>query len=825
MSPPDMRPFLTIASLSAVCACNEQPFQPRPVPDAGRGVDGGGAALAPALPSAATEGTVSRIATPAEVPLRGYHVDAKAGDWMLRNAGSVAVVSAAKGRIVDYAPEGGDDGLYYIEALAFDALDKIPPELVSIEPAGEHALHVEKRMLGKPLELHAWIYFTGATLRLESMLTAAAGAGVLAVTQGEIVAWGNTPTWMDGKGFVTTGGTFAGEFLARESHGLAYAECSDAGRLSARFSSPDLPGFHESARTGEQTVSVPGGGASPRRTVSFAFGRSLGDAALALPCMGRRPRARAALPEMPASPPHGLAVEIAHCAPDASTGTSPPKEPPAPTPYFRIPLEASRRELDLPEGCLRARLVAPGYAPGPWALPPELATKTGLEPVAGLLRWKVVEGTEPVPAKVTVRGIAPTKDPSWGDDPDEGAAMNAVYSDTGEGERPLPPGAYRVTIHRGHEYSVDEREIHVEANRTVDVRARLDRVVDTTGWISADLHVHAVPSFDAPTLLTDRVRSLAAVGVEVAVATDHNAVTDYGPTIKEMKLGGKLASIVGDEVTTKEVFFGHFNTFPLQAGGAPVPWESISPKGLFAAARAAGAPGLPFVVQVNHPRMSDIGYFELLHLDPGDVQGWLARSPLVDMQFDALEVFNGDHYAEIKKVERCLHDWYALLNAGYRPVATGNSDSHKITYQEAGVPRNWVAVPNDDPGAFDPRAFLESLKAGRVVVSNGPFVRLEANGQGIGASVPPGPVEISIAVDAPPWIDVDRVELVRRGEVLDVWTGPFAGTGSRRFSKKITETLTADDWIVAIARGTKPMKPLYRDGAEPFGFTNPIWIK
>ena len=43
-------------------------------------------------------------------------------------------------------------------------------------------------------------------------------------------------------------------------------------------------------------------------------------------------------------------------------------------------------------------------------------------------------------------------------------------------------------------------------------RATLDRVVDTRGWISADLHVHAVPSPDAPTLLDDRVRSLAAVG-------------------------------------------------------------------------------------------------------------------------------------------------------------------------------------------------------------------------------------------------------------------------------------------------------------------------
>jgi hypothetical protein len=33
--------------------------------------------------------------------------------------------------------------------------------------------------------------------------------------------------------------------------------------------------------------------------------------------------------------------------------------------------------------------------------------------------------------------------------------------------------------------------------------------------------------------------------------------------------------------------------------------------------RAAGAPGGPIVLQVNHPRMGDIGYFELLRLAAG----------------------------------------------------------------------------------------------------------------------------------------------------------------------------------------------------------------
>src|SRR6185437_8484806 len=156
--------------------------------------------------------------------------------------------------------------------------------------------------------------------------------------------------------------------------------------------------------------------------------------------------------------------------------------------------------------------------------------------------------------------------------------------------------------------------------------------------------------------------------------------------------------------------------------------------------------------------------FDLLRFDRDDPRGWTQRVPLADLSFDAIEVFNGDHYNHIDKVEDAMRDWYALLDAGFRVTATGNSDSHKLTFQEPGVPRNFVAVPNDDPAAFDERAFVAAVREGRVVVSSGPFLRLAANGKGVGDTIPAGDATISILVDAPPWVDVSKVELVRRGE-------------------------------------------------------------
>jgi hypothetical protein len=85
-------------------------------------------------------------------------------------------------------------------------------------------------------------------------------------------------------------------------------------------------------------------------------------------------------------------------------------------------------------------------------------------------------------------------------------------------------------------------------------------------------------------------------------------------------------------------------------------------------------------------------------------------------------------------------------------------------------------------------------------------------------------VEIVLQVDAPPWVDVDRVELVRRGEVIGTWAAPFPKS-PHRFETRLRRSLAKGDWILALARGSKPMSYLYRPNARPFAFTNPVWVE
>jgi hypothetical protein len=762
----------------------------------------------------ASSGAVHRVLADRAVPLVGDRVDAKAGDWLIESDGSAAVISQ-KGAIVDFGPKGGLDAMVRTDPTVFGSLqpEHLAEPVFRVVDDGR-VLEMERRLFDKKATYYAFFFFKKDVLAIESLVTSTGDEPLVFETLGETLGWGNVPTWIEGVGFAGTAGAFSADFVGRESLGLSYAMASDEGKTMARVSALENNGFWDEPYLSERSVTVPAHESSPRRFMSLAWSKtSLGDAALELPSIRRKYSRQLKIGTLP----ENTFVEIAKCEKDKPAGDL----------VTRYAWSKDRETISLPDDCHVLRLTKLGYAPGPWKKVDEFdpAALEELLPKAGAIHFRVTEkgSAELMPARVLVRGVRGTKDPSWGDDPDRGAALNTIYS-TGEDTFSIPAGHYDVLIQRGFEYDAVARSIDVKDDETVEIEAALERVVDTKGWISADLHVHQAPSPDAPSPLPDRVRSLAASGVEVAVATDHNKVTDYGPTIRQLHLENRMASVVGDEITTKEPALGHYNVFPLRADAFPVLYEKATPAAIFDAARQAGPPGLSPIVQVNHPRMGSIGYFELLRFDKSDIERWRSRTNLSAMNFDTLEVFNGDHYAQINKVEDVMKDWYALLKAGFRPTATGNSDSHKLTYAEAGVPRNFVRVPDDDPAAFDPKAFVEALRAGRVVVSSGPFVRLFADEHEVGDEVAEGELEIEVKVDAAPWVEIDRVELWVNGEPAEGWPVP-ASTASQRFSKKIKKRFERGDFLVAIARGSKSMTFLHRSGAKPFGFTNPIYVR
>ena len=245
-------------------------------------------------------------------------------------------------------------------------------------------------------------------------------------------------------------------------------------------------------------------------------------------------------------------------------------------------------------------------------------------------------------------------------------------------------------------------------------------------------------------------------------------------------------------------------------------------------------PGPARVVQVNHPRSGANGYFDLLGFDPKTGVGTGAG---YDATFDALEVWNGRNVDARMKV---LDDYLALLRTSHPVTAIADTDTHGIVGQEAGLPRTYVRVTKDDAldtwDAARTDDLVRSVREKRdVVLTNGPFLRVSANGVGIGAlaTARAGVVEVKVHVSTTAFAAVDHAELrlAGSGKVVTassvVLAPKRAPSGALEADATFTVRAGADDAFVVIVSGTKPMRPMFSGEDRelmPWAMSGAIWI-
>jgi len=486
----------------------------------------------------------------------------------------------------------------------------------------------------------------------------------------------------------------------------------------------------------------------------------------------------------------------------------------------------SVRTLTFPEGLVAGLRVRDdrglhsthGLAPG-------TSTLHVPAPSAGTLhlRYQTPAGA-PLPVHVLLRGLDGTPNPEPTATAPDVAAGYSLYLRYGTGTVHLAPGRYRVVATHGFTWSLATRELTVMEGRDDAVEATLRPVVDTSAWVSGDFHLHAVPSPDSTVSLAARVLSLACEGVDLAVATDHNRITDYAPTARTLALDDTLATLSGNELTPAGRAWGHFNAFPLVPGdGAPEDAVSAyfnqTPASLFAAVRDAGAR----VLQVNHPRMDPfIGYFDITHLD---ARTGRADDTFVDA-FDAVEVFNGLWIETPDKVREGLRDAVGLVRRGLRPTLMGNSDSHALLFEEAGYPRTFLRTPAAPVATRAARA-LEALLRGQSTVSSGPFVEVSVGDALPGATVRPagdGTVRLQVRVSAAGWVPVERVELWRDDTVVARFPVTTVADGVR-FARELVVPVSTDAVLTVWADAETPLPDVLPYGRpRAIGFSGFLYV-
>lgn len=443
-----------------------------------------------------------------------------------------------------------------------------------------------------------------------------------------------------------------------------------------------------------------------------------------------------------------------------------------------------------------------------------------LEPPSALEIEVKEEKKGAIPAMLTFERSEPVKLPAVIGEKRDTRFDDVVFLLPGKNTVPVLPGKYAVSASRGFEYEYAKQDMTFDPGKTQRWNPTLKRSVNTAGYLSGDFHLHALPSPDSNDPLEDKIMGLAAHHVEVPVATDHNVVTDYLPTIKKLKLEKFLTRIIGDELTT--IKYGHFNVFPLPYdenlpnNGAPQ-WWGIGPKEIFANVRSI--PTNP-VIQVNHPRSGvGGGYFSSVELDPQSCQ--VQYPQFWSEDFDLIEIFNGKRVSQLNET---YPDWFMFINAGKKKTATGTSDSHHIYGIEAGYPRSYVFTGTDTVERFEEASFMKAVRDQRVMVSGGPFIDFRIGDKLLGDLAPAagGKVELHIRVESPSWMPLTKLTIYRNGEPVKAI--PLKETKDAvKFDDKVTVDVAKDSWFFVAAEGTASLAPVY-PGAQPYGFTNPIYV-
>ncbi len=420
----------------------------------------------------------------------------------------------------------------------------------------------------------------------------------------------------------------------------------------------------------------------------------------------------------------------------------------------------------------------------------------------------------------------------------------------------IAAGHYRVYATRGPEYSVEQAEIIIAAGEsvTLDITPPM-RVVESPGFMAADLHTHSGVSFDNNFSPVKRLRAFIAEHGEVMVASEHDVIFDFNPLMRQMGVQDKMISIAGTEMTsviaTEKLPYtiGHANFFPLIMEdytfrkGAPA-HENKRMREVLHAFRTQAPQSIS---QLNHARerlyispagelpddyealIEDAAYLD--HMGPAaypfNPQRPITEYPnnvliekdpvtgIRDIDFDAMEIMNGKRTKTMRALQR---DWFSLLRQGIRLSGTANSDSHHLG-QHVALPRNMVAMQRDNIADFDMERFSDSVRRGALYGTTGPLLDFTLSGVTMGDMYQGKQAVLSGRVLSADWVNADMLHIQINGETVQ----SIALSPQGQFSVPLIFNRDCFVTLEVTGAGGAIYQAIY-PGFAPFAFSNPIYV-
>jgi len=391
----------------------------------------------------------------------------------------------------------------------------------------------------------------------------------------------------------------------------------------------------------------------------------------------------------------------------------------------------------------------------------------------------------------------------------------------------VPAEPLHVVCTRGLEFERTELDVHPAAGETATAECDPARLFDPAadGWYGGDLHVHMNYSGDLICTPGDAARMQRGEGLHLANLVAANCLTSlvYDRDMLEQFAAADLPWSAGDTVARMGVEYrndllGHVHA--LGPSGPPARYytghersdhpEDWPPNRVACEElRRLGA-----TVGYCHPSFGefpDDGSTQRFFRNPRSVE---ARELVADA---ALGVVDSIDLISPANDEGAVFLYHRLLSCGLRLAATAGTDvflsfSHQGTFSN---PPGWGRVyARLGDQALSVAAFKEAIRRGRTMVTNGPWLTLEVNGQGPGAV-------LGLA-------DGDRLDIRARvqgpGAGQLTLVGPDGVLAGGEAAAGLRFETTLDDgptWIAAVARG--PGHPSTLDRSV-LAHTSPVYV-
>lgn len=376
----------------------------------------------------------------------------------------------------------------------------------------------------------------------------------------------------------------------------------------------------------------------------------------------------------------------------------------------------------------------------------------------------------------------------------------------GRSNMEVPCGDVVVEVVKGFEYRPVRLTVPVVEGRPATASIRLERVarLQSEGWFSGDVHVHANLFAQKRTTPRDALLVTEAEDLNVMNLLPCNDPRTATITDRQYFTGGPDPVSTPNRVLyfneeMRNDIYGHVGFLNLKKFVEPAyfgwphsPFPYDVPGNFPQAAQAKAQGG---IVTYVHPALPS----EF----PVDIALGLA---------DTIDVMSQN--AE----DLPTAYWYRLLNCGFRcPISAGTDSFLNIpVHLVPGAGRLYVKVN----GPFSYEGWIEGYRAGRSFASNGPLLRFTVEGQDPGGELTSaGPREVTVEGSASSIVPMEALELVVNGQTVRRWAAG-ADPMHARFSEKIV--IDRSSWIALRVRGSGHR--LAPNDREVYAHTSPVYV-